>query len=71
MLTIRAVREEDAEILGCICYEAFAAIASAHNFPPDLPNPDIATGLMKMMTGSPRSFGVVAEVDGEIASNAI
>jgi len=69
MLTIRPAKAEDAEILGRICYEAFTAIASAHNFPPDLPNPDTATGLMKMMTGSPRAFGVVAEVDGKIAGS--
>ena len=55
MLSIRPAREEDAEVLGRICSDAFAAIASAHNFPPDLPNPEIATGLVKMMTASPRA----------------
>jgi predicted N-acetyltransferase YhbS len=69
MLTIRPARKEDADALGRICYEAFAAIAQAHNFPPDLPNPDIAIGLMNMMAGSGRSFGVVAEVDGQIAGS--
>ncbi|HSC17360.1 MAG TPA: GNAT family N-acetyltransferase [Rhizomicrobium sp.] len=60
------MKAEDAEILGRICYEAFAAIANAHNFPPDLPNAEIATGLMNMMIASPGSFGVVAEADGNI-----
>ena len=41
MLTIRPPRAEDAEALGRICYEAFAAIANAHNFPPDFPNADV------------------------------
>lgn len=69
MLTIRPARMEDAEVLGRICYEAFAAIAQAHNFPPDLPNVERATGLMNMMIGSERTFGVVAEVDGQIAGS--
>lgn len=66
MLSIRPVKAEDAENLGRICYEAFTAIARAHNFPPDFPNPDIAVGLMQMMIGSAGSFGVVAEADGRI-----
>jgi predicted N-acetyltransferase YhbS len=66
MLTIRPARAEDAEMLGRICYDAFGAIANLHNFTPDFPNAEVATGLMKTMIGSARSFGVVAEADGEI-----
>lgn len=69
MITIRPAKEEDLQEVGRICYEAFAAIANAHNFPPDLPNVARANGLMKMMIGSERSFGVVAEVDGRIAGS--
>lgn len=66
MLTIRPARTEDAEALGRICYDAFAAIAGAHNFTPDFPNVEIATGLMKMMIGADGTYGVVAEVDGQV-----
>lgn len=70
MLTIRPAREEDAQTLGRICYEAFASIANAHNFPPDFPNSEIAIGLMKMMIGSTGTFGIVAEAGGRtIGSN--
>jgi predicted N-acetyltransferase YhbS len=69
MLTIRPARKEDAEVLGRICYDAFAAIATMHNFAPDFPNPDIAIGLMKMMIGSSGTFGVVAEADGQIVGS--
>jgi len=69
MLTIRRAKAEDADILARICYEAFAAIAHAHNFPPDLPNADVAAGLMKMMTGSASTFGIVAEADGQIVGS--
>src|SRR5947209_3770677 len=63
---IREIREEDAQACGRICYEAFAAIAGAHNFPPDLPNIEIATGLIGRMIGSEGTFGVVAEEGGRV-----
>jgi predicted N-acetyltransferase YhbS len=69
MLTIRPAKEEDLQELGRICYEAFAAIAQAHNFPPDFPDVARANGLMKMMIGSDRMFGIVAEIDGRIAGS--
>ena len=67
MLIIRPPREDDAETLGRICYEAFASIARAHNFAPDFPSVEHATGLMRHMIAAPGSFGVVAEVDGAVA----
>lgn len=69
MLTIRPARAEDAEMLGRICYDAFAAIANAHNFTPDFPTADVAIGLMKMMIGSSGTFGVVAVADGKIVGS--
>jgi GNAT superfamily N-acetyltransferase len=63
---IREIRKEDAQTCGCICYEAFAAIANAHNFPPDLPNLDIATGLVGRLIGRAGVYGVVAEADGRV-----
>ncbi len=59
--TLRPGRPEDAEVLGNICYDAFATISRAHNFPPDFPSPEAATGLMTMMLARPDIYSVVAE----------
>jgi predicted N-acetyltransferase YhbS len=69
MLSIRPPREDDSETLGRICYEAFAAIAQAHNFTPDFPSAEHCTGLMQRMIASPDSFGVVAEMDGAVVGS--
>ena len=66
MLMLRAPRPEDAESLGRICYDAFAAISDAHNFPRDFPNPAHAVGLMTSMIANAGFHGVVAEEDGRI-----
>jgi len=68
-VAIRPIAAEDAEACGTVCYEAFAAIANAHNFPPDFPSPDVAVGLMQMMIGHPEVFGVAAEVDGRLVGS--
>lgn len=65
-ITIREARAEDANEGGRICYEAFAAIAGAHNFPPDFPNVDVCVRLMTSMIGYPGAYAVVAEEDGTI-----
>ncbi|HEX3431778.1 MAG TPA: GNAT family N-acetyltransferase [Rhizomicrobium sp.] len=71
-IAIREVRGEDTPQLGRIAYEAFAAIANAHNFPPDFPNAEIATTVIGMMAGAPGVYGVVAEDAGQmIGSNFI
>jgi GNAT superfamily N-acetyltransferase len=68
-VNIREATESDARILGQICFDAFTAIANAHNFPPDFPNTDVAIGLVSMMLGNPGFRGVVAERDGKIAGS--
>ena len=68
-IQIRVAKEGDEKSAGPICYEAFAAIANAHNFPPDFPNPQVATGLLSMLIGNPRFYGVVAEQDGKIVGS--
>ncbi len=65
-IQIREVRAEDAGECGRICYEAFHAIATAHNFAPDLPSVEVGRGLMNGMVGRPGVYGVVAEEDGVI-----
>ncbi|MCZ6719923.1 MAG: GNAT family N-acetyltransferase [Proteobacteria bacterium] len=65
-LTLRPAAPEDAEICGKICYEAFAAIATRHNFPPDFPSPEIAASLLSGLIAHPGFYGAVAERDGRV-----
>ena len=65
-ITIRRATPEDAPACGAICYQAFLDINSAHNFPPDLPSPDAAIGLLTMMFSHPGFYCVVAESEGRI-----
>jgi GNAT superfamily N-acetyltransferase len=66
---IRRATPEDAAICGPICYEAFAAIDREHNFPPDLPSPEVGTHLLGMMFSHSKMFCVVAEVNGRIVGS--
>jgi ribosomal protein S18 acetylase RimI-like enzyme len=63
---LRSARPEDAQTLGQICYNAFASISEAHNFPKDFPAPEVAIGLMSVMISRPDVYSVVAESDGRI-----
>lgn len=67
--TFRAAKPEDAEACGQICYRAFTKIAEQHNFPPDWPSPDVATGFLGEMLSHPGFYGVVAEADGRIVGS--
>ena len=68
-LQIRRAAPGDAEACGRICYEAFREIATRHNFPLDIPAPEIATGILSTMFSHPGFFCVVAEQDGEIVGS--
>jgi GNAT superfamily N-acetyltransferase len=59
----------DAAIGGRIAYEAFKEIAEAHNFPPDLPSVEVASGLLSWILEHPGFYSVVAEVDGRIVGS--
>ena len=63
-ISLRRGLPEDAEVLGKICFDAFASIADAHRFPRDFPAPEVASGLMSMMLGRPDIYSVVAEEGG-------
>jgi GNAT superfamily N-acetyltransferase len=65
-ITIRRATPEDAPACGAICFQAFFDINTAHNFPPDLPSPEVAAGLLTMMFSHPGFYCVVAESDGRI-----
>jgi predicted N-acetyltransferase YhbS len=68
-ITLRPGTADDAHACGRICYEAFKAIAAAHNFPPDFPSPEVASGLLSMFLTHPRFYSVVAEVEGGVVGS--
>ena len=68
-LTLRAGRSEDANTCGSICYEAFKALGDQHNFPPDLPSPEVAGGLILSLLSRGDIYSVVAEVDGRVVGS--
>ncbi len=70
VLELRGGRAEDAARLGAICFDAFAAISDAHNFPRDFPSAEVCSGFMSMMLTRPDVYSVVAEEAGlVVASN--
>lgn len=66
---IRRATVDDADICGRICYEAFDTINREHNFPPEIPAPDFAQGLLRLFFGHPGFYCVVAEIDGRIVGS--
>jgi GNAT superfamily N-acetyltransferase len=68
-VTVRRAKPEDAAACGQICYEAFHKISTDHNFPPDVPAPERAVGMLTMLFSHPGFFCVVAESDGRIAGS--
>ena len=68
-LKLRPGTPDDAQACGAICYEAFRHISETHNFPPDFPSPDVATGLLTWMLKHPKFYSVVAEIDERIVGS--
>ena len=64
--TIRKAKAADAAECGRIIHAAFAAIAAQHNFPPDFPSAEVATGISSMLIAHPDFYAIVAENDGRI-----
>ena len=68
-VTLRPGKPTDSSACSRICFEAFEAIARQHNFPPDFPSVDAATGLITTFLSHPGFFSVVAETDGEVVGS--
>jgi predicted N-acetyltransferase YhbS len=68
-IVLRPGTAADATACGTICYEAFKAICTEHNFPPDFPSAEVASGLLSMLLAHPRFYSVVAELDGRIVGS--
>jgi predicted N-acetyltransferase YhbS len=71
-ISIRRAKPEDAPECGRICYEAFRKVNSDHNFPPEMPAPEMGLLVLQMMFSHPSFFCVVAEAQGKvIGSNCL
>ena len=65
-LTIRSIRQADAETCGKIGFQAHKAISSAHGYPSEQPSIEFAVGMIKTLLANPNSWGVLAERDNQI-----
>ena len=71
-ISIRRAKPEDAAACGRICFKAFRKINSDHNFPPEMPSPEMGLGVLQMMFSHPSFYCVVAEAGGTvIGSNCL
>jgi GNAT superfamily N-acetyltransferase len=68
-MIIRNASEADTQICGRILYAAFTSLAVQHNFPPDFPSAEVATGVASMLIGAPGFYGVVAEEAGKVVGS--
>jgi GNAT superfamily N-acetyltransferase len=68
-VTIRVATKDDAQVAGKICYDAFAAISNAHNFPPDVPSLEVGIAIISALFTSPGFYCVVAEVGGRVVGS--
>ena len=60
-ISLRKAVPADIPECGRILYEAFAALAIRHGFPPDFPSVAVATGCMRGLVKNPGFHGIVAE----------
>lgn len=67
--TLRPGKPDDAKACGQICFDAFTTISKQHNFPPDLPAPEMATGFLTMLLARPDIYSVVAEAEGKVVGS--
>lgn len=63
---LRPGKPEDGKACGEIYFNAFTAISNRHNFPPDVPSREMATGFLTMLLSRQDIYPVVAEADGKI-----
>jgi GNAT superfamily N-acetyltransferase len=68
-VTLRSANAQDIAELGRILYGAFETLADQHNFPRDFPSPEVAAGVVSMLTGHPGFYGVAAEENGRLAGS--
>ena len=65
-IVIRPATAQDIPACADICYRAFAAINAAHNFPSDVPVPEVAIGIISACFSAPDFYCIVAESNAQI-----
>jgi predicted N-acetyltransferase YhbS len=65
-IVIRRATPQDVPACADICYRAFSAINAAHNFPSDIPVPEVAIGIISACFSATDFYCIVAESDGQI-----
>ncbi|MGA8087042.1 MAG: GNAT family N-acetyltransferase [Terracidiphilus sp.] len=65
-VVIRPATSQDVPVCADICYRAFSAINAAHNFPSDVPVPEVAVGIITSCFSAPGLYCIVAENNGRI-----
>jgi len=68
-LTLRPGKPTDAPAVGKIIYDAFHAIGTKHNFPPDVPSLEFGVQLAQMCLSAPGVYSVIAEADARIVGS--
>jgi GNAT superfamily N-acetyltransferase len=68
-LEITPICAEYVRELTRIFFEAFKDIQERHRFPVDLPNMELARGIMEMIVGKRDIYGVAAVLDGKIVGS--
>src|SRR5713101_999122 len=68
-LKLRPGRLEDAKQAGKIIFEAFAAIAEKHGFPPDFPSVDVGRNVATSFLSHPGFYSVVAEYEDKVVGS--
>ena len=68
-ISLRPVEPADTEQLAQILFDAFGDIHDHHRFPRDVPALEAAQGMLGMWIPHPQVWGVVAEVDDQVAGS--
>jgi GNAT superfamily N-acetyltransferase len=68
-VVLRPLTAADVPICARICYEAFAAIAAQHTFPPDFPSAEFAETILAGMLAHEEVTATAAEIDGKIVGS--
>ncbi len=69
-VSLRPPTPADIAECGRICYEAFSAVASAHNFPVDWKSEEAAVKVIEARLAHMQTYGIVAESGGRIVGSA-
>ncbi len=69
-LTLRRGKPVDGPACGQICFDAFGTISNHHNFPPDIPSTEMATGFLTTLLSRPDVYSVIAEAGGKIIGSS-